>query len=167
VTTAQVAGSLPAAIFKEAMARLVSGVAVITARRADGMPCGLLVTSICSYSVRPPSVLVSVAQETRTYRALADCAEFGTHLLGTDHADLAGVFAGRGDDKFTHVPWSWDDDVPRLHDVPVYLHCTARRLFHHGDHAIVIGEVSDGQLRPTEPLIYYRRRLNWRIDVLS
>ena len=37
-------------LFREAMTHLASGVAVITARRDDGHPCGLAATSVASYS---------------------------------------------------------------------------------------------------------------------
>ena len=48
-------------LFLEAMARLASGVAVITARRPDGHPCGLAATSVSSYSAHPPSLLLSIS----------------------------------------------------------------------------------------------------------
>ncbi|NLU81131.1 flavin reductase family protein [Micromonospora sp. HNM0581] len=146
--------------FTEAMARLVSGVAVITSRQADGAPCGLLVSSICSYSLRPPSVLISVAQEARSYPAVTGHLGFGVHLLGSANLSTARTFAARSDDKFTGLDWVWDDEVPRLPDVPVYLRCRRSQVFEHGDHAIVIGEVTHGQVNPGTPLVYYRRGLH-------
>lgn len=163
MTAVQAAAPVLTELFTEAMTRLVSSVAVITARRADGMPCGLLVSSIFSYSVHPPSVLISIDQSTRSYATLTNCEEFGTHLLGREHTDIAHTFAGQGDDKFAGVPWSWDGAVPRLDDVPVYLSCAFSALFHHGDHAIVIGVVKNGYVRPAEPLVCFRRGLNWRL----
>ena len=47
-----------AELFHEAMSSLASGVVVVTARRADGHPCGLAATSVASYSADPPSLLV-------------------------------------------------------------------------------------------------------------
>ena len=46
----------PGALFRDAMSALASGVAVITARRADGRPAGLLATSIAAYSAAPASI---------------------------------------------------------------------------------------------------------------
>jgi flavin reductase (DIM6/NTAB) family NADH-FMN oxidoreductase RutF len=149
--------------FTEAMSRLVSGVAVVCARQPDGAPCGLLVSSICSYSVRPPSILVAIAQTSRTYRALTSATEFGAHLLGSGDAGLAAAFAGRGDDKFAGLAWAWDGAVPRLLNVPIYLRCAAQRFFFHGDHAILIGEVTGCCAEPGEPLVYFRRRLDWEL----
>ncbi|MDG4763989.1 flavin reductase family protein [Solwaraspora sp. WMMD406] len=155
-----------ASIFTEAMTRLVSGVAVVTSSRPDGTPCGLLVSSICSYSLRPPSVLVSVARQSRSYPAVTRQGCFGVHLLGVADRSTAQTFAGRGDDKFAGLDWCWDDRVPRLRDVPVYLRCRRSRVFEHGDHAIVIGEVTDGRVVSGEPLVYYRRVLDWRLGAV-
>ena len=101
-------------LFREAMAGLCSGVAVITARRDDGAPCGLVATSVSSFSARPPSVLVSVDHSSRCHRALVDGETFGVHVLASDQEPLASVFAGKGDEKFAGVDWSWDDGVARI-----------------------------------------------------
>ena len=102
-------------LFREAMTHLASGVAVITARRADGDPCGIAATSLTSYSVHPPSLLVSVWHESRCHDALATSAHFGVHLLKSDELALAQRFADRElADKFDGLDWGWDDDVPEL-----------------------------------------------------
>jgi flavin reductase ActVB len=163
VTVSQDTAPVRTELFVEAMTRLVSGLAVVTAQRSDGMPCGLLVSSICSYSVRPPSVLVAIDQSSRSHATLTNCGEFGVHLLGRPHVDIARRFAARGDDKFAGLPWSWDGMIPRLDDVPVYLSCLSSALFHHADHAVLIGAVKDGYVRLSEPLIYFRRQLNWQL----
>lgn len=154
------------AAFTEGMAHLASAVAVVTARQEDGSPCGLLVSSVCSYSVAPPSVLLTVAASARAYPAFAAGAPFGVHVLSGADTRTAEVFARKGADRFAAVPWSWDGQVPRLADVPWYLRCVSAAVFPHGDHAVVIGEVvrcerDAGSGR--EPLVYYRRRLGWRL----
>lgn len=163
--TQQEVAPAPAELFAEAAARLVAGVAVITAQRANGQPCGLLVSSIFSYSIKPPSILVAIDQVSRSYATLIECAEFGVHLLGSVQRTIAGVFASRSVDKFADLSWDWDGTVPRLADVPVYLSCAARNVLHHGDHAIIIGDVIRADIQPGDPLIYYRRRLDWRLHV--
>ncbi|AXI78459.1 flavin reductase family protein [Peterkaempfera bronchialis] len=153
------------AAFTESMARLASGVAVLTARQADGAPCGLLVSSVCSYSVAPPSVLVAVAESARACPALAVGAAFGIHLLSGADTPAAELFARRGADKFAGTPWSWDGPVPRLTEVRSYLRCVSTAVFHHGDHAVVVGEVMRcvGDTEDRDPLVYYRRRFGWRL----
>jgi flavin reductase ActVB len=154
----------PARLFREAMSALASGVAVITARRDDGRPAGLLATSIAAYSAAPPSVMVSVAHSSRSHPVLVEHAElFGVHLLGREQEDTARVFAGRSNDKFAALEWDWDQAVPRLAGAVSYLRCTRSAVFDHYDHSVLIGDVLDGRHAGGEPLLWVRRRMDWRL----
>jgi flavin reductase (DIM6/NTAB) family NADH-FMN oxidoreductase RutF len=154
----------PDRLFHEAMASLASGVAVVTARRADGAPCGLAATSVASYSADPPSVLVSIAQTSRCHAALAQSGQFGVHILRQGQEEVARLFAGKGDDKFGGTDWEWDDDVPRLGGVLAYLRCTRAENFARYDHTILIGDVNGGTLDGGHPLLYARRRMDWLLS---
>lgn len=162
--TEDVATGLPVATFAEAMSRLVSGLAVITTRQAGGAPCGLLVSSICSYSVAPPSVLVVIDHASRCREPLARCAEFGVHVLGSAQERTARTFASRGADKFADVAWVWDATVPRLCAAPIYLRCATTAVFDHGDHTVLIGEVARVEVEDAEPLVCYRRVFDWGLS---
>lgn len=148
-------------LFQEAMASLASGVSVLTARRADGQPCGLAATSVSSYSANPPSLLVSVAHESRCHDALAGCTHFGVHILHAGEEQVARVFAGKGDDKFAGLDWRWDGDVPELAGALAYLRCRRAESLSRYDHTILIGDIEDGRLEQAEPLLYARRRMDW------
>jgi len=153
------------ALFRDAMAALASGVAVVTARRADGRPAGLLATSIAAYSAEPPSILLSIAHSSRSHPTLVEHAErFGVHLLGRDQGELAQTFASRSDDKYARLDWEWDREVPRLGGVVSYLHCGRSATFDRYDHSIVIGDVLDGHHSGGEPLLWVRRRMDWRLS---
>jgi flavin reductase (DIM6/NTAB) family NADH-FMN oxidoreductase RutF len=150
-------------LFRDAMASLCSGVAVITARREDGDPCGLVATSVSSFSAAPPSVLVSVDHSSRCHRALVDGDSFGVHVLGAGQEPLARVFAGKGDDKFDGIDWSWDDGVARIDGCLSYLRCRRSALFELYDHSLLVGDVLAGSVSPGEPLVYMGRRFGWRL----
>jgi flavin reductase (DIM6/NTAB) family NADH-FMN oxidoreductase RutF len=154
-------------LFREAMAGLCSGVAVVTARREDGEPCGLVATSVSSFSAEPPSVLISIAHASRCHNALIECRHFGVHLLRSDQERHARVFAGLGEDKFGEFEWSWDQDVPRLAGALAYLRCRRSALFELYDHSILIGDVTGGGRDPGEPLVYLDRRMDWRLTRLD
>jgi flavin reductase (DIM6/NTAB) family NADH-FMN oxidoreductase RutF len=146
------------------MAALASGVGVVTARRADGRPAGLLATSIAAYSAAPPSILVSVAHSSRSHAVLVEGAElFGVHLLARDQGETARVFASRVDDKYAGLRWDWDGEVPRLRGVVSYLRCRRSAVFDRYDHSILIGDVLDGEHAGGEPLLWVRRRMDWRL----
>lgn len=166
--TGSPAGPLPAAAlaadFTEAMSQLVSRLAVVTTTRADGRPVGLLVSSLCSYSVRPPSLLVSIDRGSRSCPALTEGVRFGVHFLGAAQQPVAAAFASRAEDKFAGQAWTSDDGVPRLTDAPLFLHCRRSATLAHGDHVVLIGEVTRVEARDAAPLVHYRRRCDW--DVL-
>ena len=155
-------------LVREAMTHLASGVAVITARRADGAPCGIAATSLTSYSVHPPSLLVSVWHESRCHDALATSAHFGVHLLKSDELALAHRFADRElEDKFDGLDWGWDDDVPELRGTLAYLRCTRAENFVRYDHTVLIGDLEGGRLEKGEPLVYARRRMDWLMQPMQ
>jgi flavin reductase (DIM6/NTAB) family NADH-FMN oxidoreductase RutF len=153
----------PDEVFREAMAALCSGVSVITARRPDGEPCGLVATSVSAFSARPPSVLVSVDHSSRCHRALVDGDRFGVHILAAGQEPLARVFAAKGDEKFAGVEWSWDDGVARIEGCLSYLRCRRSALFELYDHSLLVGDVTGGAVTEDEPLVYMRRRMGWRL----
>jgi flavin reductase (DIM6/NTAB) family NADH-FMN oxidoreductase RutF len=153
--------------FRDAMAGLASGVAVVTARRPDGHPCGLVATSVSAFSAAPPSVLVSVAHSSRCHVALTESRAFGVHVLAADQEPLAHVFAGRGDDKFAGVEWSWDEGVPRIHGTLSYLRGRRSAVFELYDHTLLVGDVIDGALGEGEPLVYMGRSMAWRLEPTS
>ncbi len=153
------------ATFRDAMAVLCSGVAIVTARRPDDEPCGLLATSVSSFSATPPSVLASIGHASRCHNSLIESAEFGVHLLRADQEELAHVFADPVHEaKFGGLDWSWDEDVPELGGVLAYLRCRRSALFELYDHSILIGEVTGGRRHPGEPLVYMDRRMDWRLE---
>jgi flavin reductase (DIM6/NTAB) family NADH-FMN oxidoreductase RutF len=155
-------------LFREAMTHLASGVAVITTRRPDGVPCGIAATSLTSYSAHPPSLLVSVWHGSRCHPALAESERFGVHLLRSDELALAQRFADRElADKFEGVPWSWDDDVPELAGTVAYLRCKRTGNFVRYDHTILIGDLEGGRLEQGEPLLYARRRMDWLMQPMQ
>lgn len=151
------------ALFRDAMARLVSGVAVVTSRHPDGRPCGLLATSVSSFSAAPPSVLISVGHVSRCHAALVERPEFGVHLLQAGQRELAELFASRADDKFAGIEFDWDGDVPQIRGALAYLRCRRTALFELYDHSILVGDVAGGAVFEGEPLVYRGRRMDWRL----
>lgn len=150
-------------LFRESMALLCSGVAVVTARHDAETPCGLVATSVSSFSAAPPSVLVSVGHSSRCHPALVECENFGLHLLRNDQTEVATLFASKADDKFAGLDWSWDVDVPAVGGVLAYLRCRRSALFELYDHSILIGDVVGGARSAGDPLVYMDRRMDWRL----
>lgn len=160
VTGPDTAGEL----FRDAMSGLCAGVAVLTARRDDGRPCGLVATSLSSFSASPPSVLTSIGHVSRCHHALVESDHFGVHILSGEQEELARVFASLVEDKFSAIDWSWDHDVPEIDGVLAYLRCRRSAQFTLYDHSILIGDVVGGRREDGEPLVYMDRRMDWRLQ---
>ena len=86
------------------------------------------------------------------------------HLLRADEEPIARVFAGKGDDKFGGLDWRWDGDVPELAGTIAYLRCRRSASFERYDHSILIGDLEGGRVADGEPLLYARRRMDWRLE---
>ena len=69
--------------------RLTAGVSVVTALGDDG-PCGMTASSVTSVSLRPPLLLVSLAESSRTLAAIRSRRAFGVHLLRDGALDARG-----------------------------------------------------------------------------
>ncbi len=151
-------------VFKEAMASLASGVAVVTGVDPQSGPCGMTVTSIASYSIHPPSVIVCVDESTRSYRGLTAGDHFAVNLLNQDQASVARLFASRIDDKFQQCETiAGPHGLLLIADSLATLICRRSFVAKHGDHAIVIGTVVDGTVADLQPLVYWRREFSGRL----
>jgi len=150
-------------LFREAMAGLCSGVAVVTGVRADGTPCGLVATSVSSFSSNPPSVMASIAHAARSHDPLTQGRSFGVNVLSADQEHLGRVFSSFGIDKFTGVDWKLDGGVPRLAGALSFLRCELSAAFRYYDHTLIVGDVRDGCLGAGDPLVYMARSMSWRL----
>lgn len=155
--------TVPRAVFLDSMAMMPSAVAVVTAQRADGVPCGLLATSVTSFSTDPASILVSVSRRARSHPAITRGAAFGVHLLACGQQGIARVFASLSDDKFAGLAWRQLHGVPALDGCLVRMICTRSAHFSHADHTVVIGGVFDIVMKPGEPLVYFNRSMAWEL----
>lgn len=54
--------------------------------------------------------------------------------------------------------------MPRLAGVVSYLRCRRSAVFERYDHSILIGDVLDGRHEGGEPLLWVRRRMDWRLS---
>ena len=151
-------------VFKHAMASLASGVAVLTGVDPESGPCGMTATSIASYSIHPPSVIVCVDESTRSYRGMTQGEHFAVNLLNQDQAAVARLFASKVDDKFAQC-----ENVAGPHGLLLIaaslatLICRRSFVAKHGDHAIVVGTVIDGSVADLRPLVYWRREFSGRL----
>ena len=149
-------------LFREAMSHLASGVAVITARRPDGRPCGIAATSL-DLLQRAPAVAAGLGLARLALPRRAR----GVRALRRAPAALRPAGAGpplrrpRGRGQVRGARLGWDEDVPELAGALAYLRCRRAENFVRYDHTVLIGDLEAGRLEQGEPLVYARRRMDW------
>ncbi|MBS7538926.1 flavin reductase family protein [Ancylobacter lacus] len=153
--------SIDPALFRDAMGRTASGVTVVTTAGEAGR-AGLTVSSLCSLSMEPPSVLFCVHRDSRSLPAILANGVFAANILGHDQHRVADSFAGLipewRDDRF--AAGTWDTRVtgaPLLHGALCRFDCRVAGVFAFGTHHIVAGEVVAVETHAEEPLVYTRR----------
>ncbi|MDI3422620.1 flavin reductase family protein [Streptomyces luteolus] len=155
-------GGLDPALFRGAMARFPTGVALVTTHDQDGGPHGFTASSLCSVSLHPPMLLVCLATSARCFRVFAQSPRFAVSVLreGPEHAELARRFAGKGLDKFAGGGFV---TTPRggtvLAGALAVVECAVRRRVDAGDHVVLLGEAEHVTLpgHSGRPAVYVDR----------
>ena len=132
-----------------------TGVTIVTTRR-DGAAIGATVNSFTSVSLDPPLLLVCFAHQARTLAAIRKAGIFAVNVLAHDQLALALRFAGP--DR------TWDGEplstlatgAPVLDRARASFDCRLVRTHDEGDHAVVIGAVTDHQADSARaPLLFH------------
>jgi flavin reductase (DIM6/NTAB) family NADH-FMN oxidoreductase RutF len=138
-----------------------TGLAIVTARDADGSPKGLTTQSVVGLSSDPPLMLISIDKTSRTLAALQYSEKFVINFVKVGSEDLVTHFASKAADKFARVSWrpsAISSGAPILHETSIaYVECVVVRQLEVGDHWIFIGSVEGGEVLGGTPLLYYRR----------
>ncbi len=146
-------------LFRDAMARLASGVAI--AACWDGQtPRGLLVSSITALSTEPARVLFCVRQAAASHSALLRAKQCSLAILAEDDLDEAARFssASRSGERFDTTVWRLVTDAPPQHRAPLTA-LTGRigARINAGTHTIFVLDVETVTARRGEPLVYFDR----------
>jgi flavin reductase (DIM6/NTAB) family NADH-FMN oxidoreductase RutF len=136
--------------------RLAAGVAIVTARGAQG-PVGMTASSVTSVSLRPPLLLVALASGSRTLQAVRTGRAFAVHLLRADQRDLAERFASRDPHRFAGLETREVIGMPVLADVLAWAVCRLPEIRRYGDHVVVVARVTATDVDGGRPLIWHDR----------
>src|SRR5690625_5732111 len=93
--------------FKEAMSNYPTGVNVVTAADGNHDPFGLTVNSFASVSLEPLLILWSIDNNVSTYDKFMDTDTFAVNILAENQAEIASLFAGSKEDRFTNSVWGY------------------------------------------------------------
>ena len=94
--------------FRETMRRTASGVAILTTEGAAGR-AGVTVSTLCSLSMEPPSVVACVHRDNGALDTILANGVFAANVLAEDQEIVAKAFAGMipemREDRFASGRW--------------------------------------------------------------
>lgn len=163
---------------EKALLKLSYGVHVIGSRSAGGPLNLMLADWVMQVSFKPRLLAVAIENDARTLRFIKETDVFSVNLLHEkdgEHIARRVVMPAEGSkikgrseeaasvvhDKLAGLPHGiHDNGCPVLDQALGWLTCDAERFVEAGDHTIVIGRVTDGDvIREGEMLI--ERDLGW------
>jgi flavin reductase (DIM6/NTAB) family NADH-FMN oxidoreductase RutF len=145
--------------FRRVMGHFATGVAIVTARTADGSPCGLTVNEFSSGSLDPPRVLVCIERAALSHDHIQKAGAFVVNVLAEERGELlARRFSTWGvNEKFDGVAYRTElSGAPVLESALAWLECRVHEAVPAGDHTIFVGEVLDADAHEGRALVYYR-----------
>ncbi len=145
-----------AATFRQAMRRVPTGVTVVTTLK-EGEPRGITVNAVASVSLEPPSLLICINREARSYLFISSSHVFCVNVLAGDQRRLAEHFSGSVRERqFAEIEYSIDaTGAPVLSGTIAHFDCELAHEYQFGSHSILIGHVLSCGARPGSPLGYF------------
>jgi flavin reductase (DIM6/NTAB) family NADH-FMN oxidoreductase RutF len=144
------------AAFRHAMRRVPTGVTVVTTLK-EGEPRGITVNAFASVSLEPPSLLICINREARSYLFISSSRIFCVNVLAGAQRELAEHFSGRVRERqFAQIAYSVDTTgAPVLEGSIAHFDCALECEYQFGSHSILVGSVVSCDARPGSPLGYF------------
>ncbi len=146
--------------FRQALGTFATGVAVITARAAEGAVVGMTMSSFNSVSLDPPLVLFSVARSAHSLPAMLAARAYGVNVLDREQEHLSNRFSKALADKWADVDHTLGHgEAPLLTGALAHFECEPYAHHDGGDHVIFLARVLRfAHAQAGTPLIFYRGR---------
>jgi flavin reductase (DIM6/NTAB) family NADH-FMN oxidoreductase RutF len=145
-----------AAAFRHAMRHVPTGVTVVTTLK-EGEPRGITVNAFASVSLDPPSLLICINREARSYLFISTSRVFCVNVLAGDQRRLAEHFSGKVRElQFADIEYVVDaTGAPVLSGAIAHFDCEVSQEHQIGSHSILIGRVLSCSARAGSPLGYF------------
>jgi flavin reductase (DIM6/NTAB) family NADH-FMN oxidoreductase RutF len=153
-------GEIDAKTFWKAIGCRAIGVAIATARGADG-PAGFLALSATHLSASPPIMMVSIGLTTSALAAVRQGNHFALNYVPKGSDALVKEFGGggalKGADRF--LPGAWSElksGAPTLVDAVGVIDCRLEEMIERHGTVIALGRVIAYTASEREPMISFR-----------
>lgn len=145
--------------FRDALGHFTTGVCIVTATPEGIEPVGVTVNSFTSVSIEPPLILWCLKIDSVVYPAFNAVERFTINVLAAGQKGLSDQYA----DKTRHnlEPGCYKIDsagTPVLNNSIASFSCAVRERYAGGDHVIIMGEITEINVNPGEPLVFYNGR---------
>ena len=151
--------SFDARSFRDALGEFATGVAVVTARGADGQSVGVTINSFASVSLEPPLVLWSLGLQSPSLAVFESCSHYAVNVLAADQTEFSQRFAQSQSDKFAGIELQTGaSGVQLLPDCSAWFECRNEMRYPGGDHIILVGHVESFHREEKPPLIFHGGR---------
>lgn len=120
---------------------------------------GMTASAVCSVSLNPLLVMVSVARGSVMHAMVTASHVFSINVLGAEDEAVARIFADSSRCRQTQfvglVTAPGVTGCPILLDAIAYVEARVWAMYDGGDHSLVVGEVAAmGILNPRRPLLF-------------
>jgi len=128
--------------YRRVLGYFPTGVTVIATHHEE-RAVGLAVGSFFSVSLDPPLVGFCVGHQSTSWKVIEQSGHFVVNVLAASQTDVSGIFAGKGDDKFSGLDWEPGPGhgSPRINGSLAHIDCSLEATHEAGDHTVVIGRV--------------------------
>jgi len=149
----------PSEALKSTFRRHASGVAILTALDADGLPVGFTATSVTSLGANPPLVSFNMARGSSAWQTFGSATHVAMHSLGTENLELAVKMSQDHTQRFVDTDWSAGPfGLPILTGVTSVLILQIREIVSVESNAVLIANVVEGLVGAEQrPLLYFQR----------
>ena len=145
-------------LLRDAFGRFATGVTVVTTGSADG-PVGITANSFSSVSLEPPLVLWMPDKGSRRFRYFEDTEHYAIHVLSHEQAAVCNGFV-RNAHAFDQLPYRTDENgVPLIENCLARFECKRYAAYEGGDHLIVLGQVTQAEMRNGDALTFFAGKL--------
>ena len=145
---------------RDALGCFATGVTVVTCLDEAGKPVGLTANSFTSVSLEPPLLLVNIAREAASAKAMIAASHFAVNVLQTGQQPASIRFSTRHEDRFGPNDWSPGElGAPVLKQSLGVFECERHAVYDGGDHHMLLGHVLKATFDASlDPLLYFRGR---------
>jgi 3-hydroxy-9,10-secoandrosta-1,3,5(10)-triene-9,17-dione monooxygenase reductase component len=144
---------------RHALGEFATGIAVVTARGADGRAAGVTINSFASVSLEPPLVLWSLGLQSSSLAVFEPCRHYAINVLADDQVGFSDGFSQSLGDPFAGIELEVGaHGTPMLPGCCAWFECHNEMRYPGGDHLIFVGQVENFRRQEKSPLIFHRGR---------